>query len=199
MGDYEWKSIDFDHPSFLFVLEDMLKGLIGCPLFYDSYYRTFGLKGKERTLDFGCGGGAGSRCLLKFLGDEGYLTCIDISGFWINRAKHRLARFSNAACVAGDIRTMDIADGSYDVVTIIHVIHDIDPEERQETVHSLSRKLADDGYLFIREPIKKSHGMPVEEIRSLLANAGLNEIEHTITKSEYQGKFAKIIELAVNS
>jgi ubiquinone/menaquinone biosynthesis C-methylase UbiE len=198
MGDYEWKPIDFDHPSILFILEDMPKGFIGCPLFYNTYYRAFGLKGNEKVLDFGCGGGAGSRCLIRFLGNEAHLTCVDISRFWIDRAKRRLARFSNTTCRAGDIKTMDIPNCSFDVVTTIHTIHDIGPAERQEVIHALSKKLKDGGCFFIREPIKKSHGMPVEEIRSLLTNAGLNEIEHAITKSEYQGTFEKIIELAVN-
>ena len=55
----------------------------------------------------------------------------------------------------------------------------------------LSQKLKEGGLLFIREPIKKSHGMPVEEIRALLSDAGLNELEHKETKSEYIGKYQK--------
>jgi ubiquinone/menaquinone biosynthesis C-methylase UbiE len=199
MGDYEWKAVDFDHPSFLFVLEDKLKGLVGGPMFYNSYFKTFGLTGNEKVLDFGCGGGVGARCLLKLLGNTGRITCVDISTFWIDRAKRRLAGFSNAVCLAGDIRTLNIPDGSFDVVTAIHVIHDIDPGERQEIVHALSRKLADNGRFFIREPIKMSQGMPVEEIRSLLENAGLLEVSHTITGSEYQGKFEKRASPSVNT
>jgi hypothetical protein len=45
------------------------------------------------------------------------------------------------------------------------------------------------GTLFIREPIKVSHGMPVEEIHTLLSTAGLDEEKHRINKSEYRGKF----------
>lgn len=32
MSNYEFKERDFEHPSTLFVLEDVLKGLIGGPL-----------------------------------------------------------------------------------------------------------------------------------------------------------------------
>ena len=116
MADYEWKSVDFDHPSFLFVLEDILKGFIGGPVLYNSYFRTFGLKGGEKVLDFGCGGGAGSRCLLKILGDEGHLTCVDISRFWITRAKRRLKNYSNVQCLVGDIRKLDVPDDSFDCI-----------------------------------------------------------------------------------
>jgi hypothetical protein len=33
--------------------------------------------------------------------------------------------------------------------------------------------------------------MPVEEIRTLLSNAGLTETEHRITKSDYMGQYRK--------
>jgi len=33
--------------------------------------------------------------------------------------------------------------------------------------------------------------MPVEEIRTLLSNAGLKEVKHKETKSEYMGKYQK--------
>ena len=67
MSGHQFKQVDFENPSVLFILEDKLKGLLGCPLLYNRYFRTFGLKGDERVLDFGCGGGAGSRCLAKLL------------------------------------------------------------------------------------------------------------------------------------
>ena len=47
--DYEFKERDFEHPSALFVLEDALKGLIGGPLLYYPYFKTFGLKGDEKV------------------------------------------------------------------------------------------------------------------------------------------------------
>lgn len=196
MADYEWKEVDFDNPSFLFFLEDMLKRIIGGPLFYNKYFRMFNLKGNERVLDFGCGGGIGARSLLRYLSEQGHVTCVDISEFWIARAKRRLRKFRNVTCRAGDIRNMDIRDGAFDVITTVHTIHDINPDERQEIIHVLAGKLIEQGRFFIREPIKKSHGMPVEEIRSLLIRAGLNEVEHSISTSEYKGKFVKLIELA---
>ena len=56
---------------------------------------------------------------------------------------------------------------------------------------TLSQKLKTGGLFFIREPVKKSHGIPVEEIRTLISSAGLREIEHKETKSEYMGKYKK--------
>ena len=191
MSDYDFKEYDFEHPSILFVLEDILKGLIGGPLLYNPYFKTFGLKGNERVLDFGCGGGAGSRRLANLLSEDGHLTCVDVSSHWIAKARKRLDKYSNVECKSGDIRELDISDSSFDVISAIHVIHDVAPQERQDIVNALSRKLKEGGLLFIREPTKKSHGMPVEEIRALLSDAGLKEIKHKETKSEYMGKYQK--------
>jgi ubiquinone/menaquinone biosynthesis C-methylase UbiE len=189
---HEFKERDFEHPSALFVLEDMLKGLIGGPLLYNPYFKTFGLNGAERVLDFGCGGGAGSRNLLKFLSQKGRLTCVDTSEFWIDKARRRLGKYGNVVCLAGDIRTLDIADSTFDVISVFHVIHDIPPAERRETVKALSGKLKASGMIFVREPTKKSHGMPVDEILDLFSEAGLQEAGRQETKSEYIGRFQKL-------
>jgi ubiquinone/menaquinone biosynthesis C-methylase UbiE len=191
LNDHNFKGYDFEHPSILFILEDKLKGLLGGPLLYYPYYRTFGLKGNENVLDFGCGGGAGSRCLANLLSKDGHLTCVDVSSHWIAKARKRLDKYSNVECKSGDIRELDISDSSFDVISAIHVVHDIALAERQDIVKTLSQKLKAGGLFFIREPVKKSHGMPFEEIRTLLSGAGLNEIEHKETKSEYIGKYQK--------
>ena len=191
MNGHNFKEYDFEHPSILFILEDRLKGLLGGPLLYYPYYRTFGLRGNENVLDFGCGGGAGSRCLANLLNKGGHLTCVDLSSYWIAKASKRLERYSNVECKSGDIRELDIPDSSFDVISAIHVIHDIAPAGRQDIVKTLSQKLKAGSLLFIKERIGKSHGMPVEEIRTLLSGAGLKEIEHKETKSEYIGKYQK--------
>jgi len=194
MNEYEFEQVDFENPSALFILEDILKGLIGGPLLYSPYYRTFELKGDEKVLDFGCGGGAGSRCLAQLLNRNGHLICIDVSNHWINKARKRLRKYVNVQCIAGDIRALDIPADSFDVISIFHVIHDIAPVDRQDTLAALSRLLKKDGTAFVREPIKKSHGMPVGEIQNLFSNAGLKEIEHLETKSEYKGRFQVVPE-----
>ena len=84
-------------------------------------------------------------------------------------------------------------DSAFDVISTIHVIHDIAPFDRRDVVKALSRSLQVGGLFFIREPIKEYHGMPPEEIQSLLAAAGLKEISSRQTKSEYMGKYQKTV------
>mgnify|MGYP000670660389 CR=1 FL=1 len=184
---------DFENPSLLFKLEDILKNLIGRPLSYAPFYKMFKLKGSERVLDFGCGGGAGSVYLARHLRSGGYLASVDSSKYWIKKAKERLSGYPNAECFHGDIRRMNIDDYSFDVVSVIHVIHDIHNEERESIVKTLSKKLKTGSLLYIKEPVKRSHGIPAEELRKLLSNAGLREINGKETKSEYTGKYQKIV------
>lgn len=191
LSDNRFKEYDFEHPDTLFVLVDKLKRLLGGPLFYNRYFKTFELEGNESVLDFGCGGGTGSRCLAKLLDRGGHLTCIDTSRYWIAKARKRLEKYPNVECKLGDIRESDIPDSSFDLISTIHVIHDIAPAERAGIVNTLSHKLRAGGLFFIRERIGKSHGMPVEEIRALLLEADLNEIKHKVTKPEYIGKYQK--------
>ena len=189
MSQYKYKPIDFEHPSFLFALEDKLKGLLGGPLLYNPYFKTFELSGNEKILDFGCGGGAGSCFLARLLNDSGHLTCVDVSNYWINKAKYRLERYTNVECLVGDIRKLDIPEESFDIISVIHVIHDIAPDERLSITERLAKLLNKSGKLFIREPIKESHGMPVQEILFLCKNGGLEEINSEVGKSEYKGIF----------
>ena len=191
MKEYKYTQIDFEKPSKMFVFEDVLKNYLGGLILYNKYYRTFGLTGNEKVLDFGCGGGVGSKVLTKLLGETGSLTCVDLSGYWVKKAEKRLLNYPEVKVRQGDIREMDIPDSSFDVITMYHVMHDIVPGIRQETANRLATLLKSEGRLFIREPIKLSHGMPMEEIRSLFINAGLNEFQFTVDKSCYSGVYVK--------
>ena len=195
MDEYIFKQVDFDNPSFWFILEDKLKWLVGGLFLYDPYFKTYELKGNERVLDFGCGGGAGSRSLLKILNKDGHLTSVDISRYWIDKTKKRLAGYDNVTCIEGDIRELDIPDSSFDVISVIHVIHDIAPVERKSVISVISQKLAKRGVVYIREPVRKSHGIAIEELRALFDISGLEEISYKITKSEYIGAFQKRVTL----
>jgi len=190
MTEYKFKQVDFDNPSFLFKLEDTLKGFLG-RFMYKSYIESFDLKGDEHILDFGCGGGVESRYIMKQLQGNGQLTCVDVSKYFMERARKRLNKNPNVTLMRGDIRELGIPERSFDVIFAIHVIHDIAPEERQDTVNALSRKLKPGGVFYIWEPIKVSHGMPTAEIRELFSNAGFQEMSFKTTKSAYKGKFLK--------
>jgi ubiquinone/menaquinone biosynthesis C-methylase UbiE len=188
--EHKFKQPDFNNPSFLFRLDDKLKYFFG-GWYFKSFVNSFALKGNEHVLDFGSGGGIGARFVLKHLGKNGHITCVDRSSYWIKKARRRLKKFPNVTFALGEISNLEIPDNAFDVVLVRYVIHDIAPEERQDIMNALANKLKPGGALYIWEPTKISHGMPVEEIRELLSSSGLQELSHEKTKSSYKGKFLK--------
>ncbi len=188
--NYKFTEVDFENTSPLFKLEDALKGFLGF-LLYNPFISLFNLEGDEDVLDFGCGGGAGAQYIAKKLNYNGSITCTDLSEYWINQAQKRLSRYKNVRCLQGDIRKLNIPDNAFDVISIVHVIHDIHPEQRESTVHSLAKKLRNSGRLFIYEPTRPSHGIAIEEIRTHMDKAGLKESRCIIKKSRYIGEYKR--------
>lgn len=191
MCKYNYSPRDFDNPTFLFLLEDFFNNLFGGKFIYSPYYKSFELDGSENILDFGCGGGVSSKVLAKQLGETGSLTCVDLSDYWVKKAEKRLIRYPKVNIRQGDIREMDIPDSYFDVITIHYVLHDILPGIRQTIASRLSDLLKPDGRLFIKEPTKLSHGIPVEEIRDLFHSTGLKEFGFSEKKSNYSGIYIK--------
>lgn len=192
MKEFDPSTIDFDNPSALFRFEDRLKGLIGGPLYYNPYFNSRGgFRGDEEVLDFGCGGGISTRSIAGCLNRGGRVTGVDISSYFTARARKRLEDCENARILHGQITDLDLADRSFDVISIVHVIHDIMKEKRSAVVEALGELLKPGGRLWIWEPTRPSHGMPAEEIRGLMAEAGLREISAEEEKNSFKGIFQK--------
>jgi ubiquinone/menaquinone biosynthesis C-methylase UbiE len=189
--EHIFKQSDFNNPSLSFRLDDKLKFFFGGWIF-KSFVNSFALAGNENVLDFGSGGGIEARFILKHLGENGHITCIDRSSYWLNKARKRLKKFPNVTFVLGDITKLDIPDKVFDLVLARYVIHDIVTDERQRIMNTLANKLKSGGALYIWEPIKISHGMPVEEIKGLLSKSGLRELSYEETKSSFKGKYLRI-------
>ncbi len=191
MNEYnEFHEIDFDKPSFLFKLSDSLVYFLGGAGFYNKYIQSIPLAGTEKILDFGSGGGNASKLLAERI-PEGHLTCLEPSTCWIKRLRKRMAKFNNVTFINTYIDNTDIPENSFDVILIHHVLHDIHPKKRAHIVKELSRILKHGGKIYIREPIKLSHGMPFEEIRELFKDVDRNEVEFSIkTNKEYFGTYS---------
>jgi len=167
---------DFAKVSRLDELRDLvMHQWVAGPL-YKRYANSLDLAGDERVLEFGCGSGALSRYLARRLSKGGRLVCLDTSEPWVNVAHRRLQRFDNIEFVLGDVLELDIGEGTFDAVVIHFALHEVDSRCRGDIVRTLARWLKDDGRLFIREPIKEDHGIPMREIRRLMADAGFREL-----------------------
>jgi len=167
--------MDFENPDFLFVLVDgrLVPRLF--PFFYRRYADTIELRGDESVLDFGAGSGGIAMHLAPRLKDGGSVTCVDICPPLIRIAEKRLRRYSNARCLLGRIGTHALDPGSFDRIVIHNALHDIAEGERKDTVAELARVLKVGGKLYLREPMKPSHGATPDEIRALMNGVGLGE------------------------
>ena len=151
---------------------------------YKKYVDSLGLKGDEKVLDFGSGSGAAAEYIARhLLKGNGRLTCDDMSRVWMKIIKKRIKKYHNVEFKLGDIAEVDIEAGSHDVVVVHLVLHDVEESIRPRTVNVLSRALKKTGKLYIKEPMWKRHGMPAEEIRELMTQSGLKEIDFKIFKS----------------
>jgi ubiquinone/menaquinone biosynthesis C-methylase UbiE len=149
-------------------------GLLG-PL-YGRYVDQMGLRGDERVLDYGSGSGAAARHLARRLeAGGGSLTCVDISERWQAALRSVLKAYPDVRLCCGDVRTLGLLEGGYDVVLVHWMLHDVPPWDRPSIVAELARLLRPGGRLFSREPTNTRHGMPAEQLRGLFAAAGLTE------------------------
>jgi ubiquinone/menaquinone biosynthesis C-methylase UbiE len=191
--------MSFKEPNFIHVMLLSGLGVVARP-FYRRFVDSMHLKGNERVLDFGSGAGGSSVHIAQtLLKGNGRLTCVDMSRVWMRIIKKRLKAFPNVEFKLGDVSEIDIESSSYDAVVIHFVLHDVEQDLRQRTLDALSRALKDTGRIYIKEPLGKRHGMPAEEIRGLMTQIGLKEIDFKILKSfagppgpKYMGIFAKV-------
>lgn len=191
-GEFDPSGFDFDNPSALFRFEDRLKALIGGRLYYGPFFRSMGgFRGDEEVLDFGCGGGVSTRSIAAGLDRGGHVTGVDVSSYFTGRAKQRLRGCPNARVLRGEITELALPAETFDLVSIIHVIHDIPRARRCATVQALGAVLKPDGRLWIWEPTRASHGMPAEEIRGLMARAGLREVSADVRANAFKGVFQR--------
>ena len=167
--------MDFTHPPRIFVVVDGILAPRIFPLFYRSFASSILLKGDENVLEFGGGSGGISERLTRRLG-SGSLTCMDICPPMIDIARRRLSRYPQARCLLGRIEDLDLEAESFDVIAIHNALHDLPQTERTATMETLVSLLKPEGRLHFREPTKASHGFPAGVYRSLMTEAGLEEI-----------------------
>ena len=182
-------NMSFEEPSSLRVYLGLLAGRILFGSYYKGYIQGLGLMGNEWVIDYGSGTGEASKHIARtLLRGGGHLTCVDISDALMKVTRKRLATYTNVDFKLGDISELDIPDDHYDLVVIHFVLHDIPKGQRQEKVEALSKKLKRTGRIFINEPVDKDNKSLPEEIRHIMASAGLREISFESDRSTLLGR-----------
>jgi ubiquinone/menaquinone biosynthesis C-methylase UbiE len=185
----------YENPTFLDVVGEYVFGFFARP-YYRSAIERSGLRPGEDVLEFGSGGGACSRVLATSLRGEGTLTCLDINKYWLDKVAGRLRGRDNVHFVHQDVARAPLPKNIFDLVFIHFVLHDISASVRKPVIDALAKTLRPDGRIFIREPTKDDHGMPVEEVRSLMDAAGLRETYAKEDKKLVLGPFFEALYVA---
>ena len=191
MENNNFKQYDFENPHWLEkVIDKTIMKYFAC-FFYRHFLNFMEVKGDENILDFGSGSGNLAKCLVKKLSDRASLSCLDPSKYWLNLAEKRLRDFKIVDFINQDIRKAEIEDNSFDIIYIYYVLHDINPDERQEIIKVMAQKLKTGARLYIEEPTKESHGMQKDEIIDLMKNAGLKLEKSAESKTYFRGGFLR--------
>lgn len=162
--------------------------------FYRRFVDGMHLRGDERVLDYGSGGGAAARHLAKRLAaGGGRLTCIDVSERWQQALRKVLRAYPDVEYLQGDVRGMGLPGGLFDVVLVHWMLHDVPPGDRPSIVAELTRLLRPGGRLFVREPTGARHGMQAVEARRLFQAAGLTETVGGMGKARVLGEYYQAV------
>lgn len=161
---------------------------------YRRYVDQMSLRGDERVLDYGSGGGAAARHLAKRLqAGGGRLTCMDVSERWQTSLRRVLHAYPEVEFRLGDVRAMGLHEASYDVILVHWMLHDVPPGDQPSIVTELARLLRPGGRLFSREPTRAKHGMPAARVRELFAATGLRESHSMEGRAAILGEYYRAV------
>jgi ubiquinone/menaquinone biosynthesis C-methylase UbiE len=147
------------------------------------------LRGDERVLVFGPTPAALAERLADRL-KSGMVTCVDSTGGLAGLASPGLGRRQNVSLPAGNICTMDLPDGAFDVVFADRAICRMGLVERQSVMQRIARLLKPAGELREREQAGP-RGMAADELANLAGLAGLR-----VLKLEYANtlRFGRMVD-----
>ncbi|HHU89666.1 MAG TPA: class I SAM-dependent methyltransferase [Clostridiaceae bacterium] len=141
--------------------------LYGKPI-YKAFADRLPLHGGERVLDFGCGMGTVAYYAAGPL-PHGQLTCLDISGRWLNACRRTLRGYRNIIFL--HLEAPALPPDSFDVIFCHFVLHDISASELERVVPALAKSLKTGGALVLREPLEEMEKLSA--IKRLTEQSGL--------------------------
>lgn len=139
--------------------------------FYESYVNRLPLKPNYKVLEFGSGIGVMAELLARRL-YEGELTCVDISDRYLSKARKNLRDYPNTSFYHGRLINLYLEYGEFDAINVHFVLHDVEKENRVKLISEMYDLLKPGAKIFLREPLKESHGIPSNEIKKLFLDAG---------------------------
>lgn len=174
-------SIQFSEPRNLAIYMQQALRPISKRYYYSSYVNSLPLKPTDRIIEIGSGIGAMAELLAQKVPD-GQLTCVDISRRYLSTATQNLRKYSNAILVNGNLSQLNFNSASYDAINIHYVLHDVPKANQLKMINEMYSLLRPGGKVYLREPLKDSHGMPSEEVEKLFLDAGFFQLYQNESK-----------------
>ncbi len=153
---------------------------------YKNYAENLNLKGDEAVFELGSGIGYLSRHIAKRLRDGGYLTCGDISDDSADMLKTMLRKYNNVNFCFGNIRRMNIECEIYDKLILNDCLVNLSKSERESYLRFLLSLLKTDANIYVRQPISSQDGISSSEVRQLMRELGLKEVNYEFDKISKQ-------------
>ena len=182
----------YENPTLTFrLVDDVINNKLGSS-FYKNYIKTLNLKGNENILDFGSASGSGSRHLAKLLSKNGgHLTCVDISEFWMEKAKKRMAKYHNVDYLLGQLPELNLQENSFDGINVFYALHHVSPDLRDNIVAEFRRILKEDGKIYLKEPQNEDDGISIDDIVGLMQNNGFVKVYSVNEDNAYRAVYKK--------
>lgn len=169
-------------PTFLELLLARLAFFFCGKPVYKAFADHLPLSGGERVLDFGCKMGTMAYYAAKKL-PHGHLTCLDISGRWLNACRKTLRRYRNVTFLQPE--SSALSKDSFDVVYCHFVLHDISENELERVIPTLVKSLKSDGVLVFCEPLHEAEKLSV--IKRKIEQNGMSLKDSRVTDIPLMG------------
>ena len=124
-----------------------------------------------QVLDAGCGTG---NLTIRLADQQRQVTAIDFSEGMVKTAREKTKQYENVTVASGNITDLDFPDESFDAVTSVNVLFNI--EHPEMAIREMSRVLKPNGKLVISSPLK-GRGLSAEHRQRVLDDCITHNID----------------------
>lgn len=145
-----------------------------------------GLRHDPQFADLGCGTGRFLSQLRRAL-PNAHLLGVDLSPFYIERAKKRFKGDQAIALMDGALEQLPLADESCDGLSSIFVFHELPPKIRIQALKEIARVLKPGGRFFLMDTVHKGDYLPYDALLDLFPDAFHEPYYKSYVESDLDG------------
>jgi len=159
--------------------------------YFKSYIDEKKVDLSHRVLDYCCGSGILTYCILNFTKNID-VTFADISNRWLISSRRKLKFFGSVRSFKINSFEELVCGGSYDKIIIHYSLHDFPKHLQGKVLNHALDNLHCCGSIHIREPINNSHGFKLYEIIDLIEKLKNIKYNYNLDKNIFMGEYIDI-------